>query len=59
MPIPYDPSSVKYDPPPDFFLGKKDPVYEFWPSVLNDLRIAVKVGLAMQRAYKSIARLIA
>ena len=39
-------SPIKYDLP-DFFLGKKDAVYEFWPSVL---RMALRVGLAMPRA---------
>ena len=43
-------SPIKYDPPPDFFFGKKDAVYEFWPSVLNVLRMALRVGLAMPRA---------
>ena len=43
-------SPIKYEPPPDFFLGKKDAIYEFWPSVLNILRMALRVGLAMPRA---------
>ena len=33
-----------------FFLGEKDAVYEFWPSVLNVLRMALRVCLAMPRA---------